>query len=105
MTTSFTQKLVPNETSLRKIVNSLNRMIEGRTDNYGAVTLRAGQTTTTVNDQNASENSTIVLSPRTANAASALATTYVSTKANGSFVLTHASNSQIDKTFDYAVIG
>jgi hypothetical protein len=105
LTATRSQKLTPSDENPRRIASALNRVIEGRTDNYGSVTLRAGETTTTVTDQNASENSTIVLSPRTANAAAALATTYVGSKLNKSFVLTHASNSQTDKTFDYAVIG
>ena len=105
MTATYSAKLKPNELEPRKIASSINRIVEGRTDNYGSVTLTANDTTTTVTNQWASENSTIVLSPRTANAAAAVATTYVSSKLNGSFVLTHANNAQTDKTFDYAMIG
>ena len=105
MTATYSAKLPPSETEPRKIASSIKRIVEGRTDNYGSVTLTANDTTTTVTNQWASENSTIVLSPRTANAAAAVATTYVSSKLNGSFVLTHANNAQTDKTFDYAMIG
>ncbi len=107
MTASQSSKIAPTgDTLLRKIIHALNRLIEGRGDNYKSeVTLTAGATTTTVLAQFVSSNSTIVLSPRTANAAAALATTYVSAKADGSFELTHANNGQTDRTFDIAWIG
>jgi hypothetical protein len=38
--------------------------------------------------------------PMTANAAAALATTYI-VPAKGQFVITHANNAQADKTFRY----
>jgi hypothetical protein len=47
----------------------------------------------------------ILLSPTTANAAAALATTYVSAVTQGSFTLTHANNAQTDKTFGYVALG
>lgn len=74
----------------------------------GQVTLRANQTTTIVTKAvspgavNVAQDDEIVLSPRTANAAAALATTYVSSVSQGSFVLTHANDAQIDKTFGWA---
>ena len=105
MTATYSAKLRPNEVEPRKIASSVNRVIEGRTDNYGSVTLTANTTTTTVTNQWASENSTIALSPRTANAAAAIAASYISTKSNGSFIITHANNAQTDRTFDYAMIG
>ena len=105
MTATYSPKLPPSETNVRKIVSSINRLSEGRSDAYGSVTQTANTTTTTVTNQWASENSTIALSPKTANAAAALATTYISTKSNGSFIITHANNAQVDKTFDYALIG
>lgn len=107
MTATVTQKLSPVEVNPRRITSAINNMIDGRTDNYGSVTLRANEATTVVatSGLRVSENSTILLSPRTANAAAALATTYVSAKGNGTFTLTHANNSQTDKTFDFAWIG
>lgn len=100
-----TAKLGEGEKDVRKIVSALNRMVEGRLDCYGQVTLRAGETTTTVDAYFASPNSTIVLSPRTANAAAAMASTFVSAKGNRAFTLAHANNAQTDRIFDYAFIG
>jgi hypothetical protein len=108
MTAKFSQKLQANEKQAMRIVNSLNRMIEGRLDAYGRVTLTPNATTTEVAGdatQFVSENSVISLSPRTAHAAAALATTYISAVVNGGFTLTHANNSQDDRTFDFSWIG
>jgi len=107
MTATVSQKLSPFEQNPRRLALAINNIIDGRTENYGEVTLRANEATTTVATSGlvVSENSTLILTPRTANAAAALATTYVSTKGNGTFTLTHANNAQADKTFDFAWIG
>lgn len=90
-----------------KFVDSINNMIKGRTENVSQVTLTANAASTTVNNSNISENSEILLSPKTANAAAALATTYIpeATILNGSFVIQHANNAQTDKTFGYVWVG
>ena len=82
-------------------------LAQGKIDSVGAVTLTASTTTTVVDGDGAlycGEDSVVVLSPRTANAAGALATTYI-TPANGSFTITHANNAQTDRTFGYSVLG
>jgi hypothetical protein len=96
-----------SEKALVKFVDSINNIIKGRSENYGQVTLRANQATTTVTNENISESSEILLSPKTANAAAALATTYIpeATILNGSFVIQHANNAQTDKTFGYVWVG
>ena len=81
------------------------QLAEGRSNAVGVCTLRASQTTTTVTAPNCGADSKVFLSPTTANAAAALATTYVSSVLAGSFVLTHASNAQADKTFGYVCLG
>ncbi len=105
MVASF--KLGKNERNLSRIVDLINRIVDGRTLNKGTVTLTAsaGSTQVTLQAGQINENSVITLSPRTANAAAALGTTYVSDKANGSFTLTHANNAQTDRTFDYSWTG
>jgi hypothetical protein len=107
MTATISQKLAPLETNQRRINTAINKIIEGRTDNYGSVTLTAStaQTVITPSGAQISENSAVFLTPRTANAAAAISTTYVSAVANGTFTLSHASNAQTDRTFDYAWIG
>jgi len=103
------QKVIPNEKDPRRIAMAINQVIDGRTDNYGSCTLTASTAQTIVSTSGlmTSENSTLVLTPTTANAAAeqGAGTLYVSAKNNGSFTLAHASNSQTDRTFDFAWIG
>lgn len=96
-----------NETSMAKILQSIRELWEGRSDAVGTVTLTANVTTTTVAAANLSAKSRIHLEPRTANAAGALATTYI-TAANhlqGSFVITHANTATTDRTFGWSARG
>lgn len=103
----ISQKLPPGGDTARRAADRVNRVIEGRTDNYGSVTLTAGAASTTVAAPYVSENSTILLTPRSANAAAEMAagTMHVSAVSNGSFVITHANNAQTDRTYDFAWIG
>jgi len=97
---------LPDERRHRQLIaEAANGALYGRLLITGSVTLTANQATTTVTDYRASNTSVILLSPRTANAAAAVANVYVSTKDNGSFILTHTNNAQTDRTFDYIVIG
>ncbi len=54
---------------------------------------------------NCGAGSQVFLAAKTANAAAALATSYVSAVANGAFTITHANNAQIDRTFGFACLG
>lgn len=78
---------------------------QGHLANVGSVTLRTSQTTTVITDDRVSINTVPLLTPTTANAAAAQATTYVSTVTNGSFTLTHASTTTADRAFKYALLG
>lgn len=95
----------PGETSLARIVRSVRDLFEGRTNAVGSLTLQAGATTTVVTFINCSIGTKVFLSPRTANAAAAISTTYVSSTWNGTFSLTHANNAQTDRTFDFVCLG
>ena len=92
--------------NLRKLAQVANRAANGKTNNTGTVTLAASTTTTTVTDSRIGEDTVVLLSPLTANAAAAIGTTYISTTTAGtSFVLTHASDANVDKTFGYILVG
>ena len=97
-------EIQPGERDIWRIVQSVIQLIR-KQNAAGTVTLRANQATTTVDKSvapgavNVSMDDGIFLSPTTANAAGALATTYVSSVGQGTFVLTHANNAQADKTF------
>ena len=95
------------ETDLKRIVLAVNQLTEGRSNAVGAVTLRANQTTTTVTAPNCGAGSHVFLFPRTANAAAVFATTYVlsSNVTAGQFVITHASDADVDQTFSYVCLG
>ena len=88
-------------------LEKLNNILRGKLNNStnGTVTLTANAASTTLTDPLITPVSVIPIHPTTANAAGALATTYVSSQTNGSAVLTHANNAQADKTFRYVVLG
>lgn len=97
----------PDGGSQREVATALNQVIQGRNNANGSVTLTASAATTAVSDDSISGDATVLLTPRTANAAAeqAAGTLYLSAIANGSFTLTHANNAQSDRTFDYLVLG
>jgi hypothetical protein len=97
--------LAPSEIDIYKIVMAVRQLMEGRSNAIGQLTLTATTTTTTVAAPNCGPNSEVFLSPRTANAAGALATTYVSAVAAGSFTLTHANAASTDRTFGFETRG
>lgn len=86
--------------------DSLNRALE-QSNAHGSVTLAASAATTAVSDFLCGPDSRIFFSPTTANAAAEVGngTMYVSARASGSFTVTHANNSQTDRTFDYLIVG
>jgi hypothetical protein len=100
-------QLPASEKKVETIVRAINQLAQGRGDNRGTVTLRASQTTTTVENQFVGENSSVILFPRSASAATAFGAgvVYVSSKTNGAFVITHDSNAATDRIFDFIFVG
>lgn len=101
------RRLPTEATNPREISQVVNNILEGKLNSTGSFTCTASATTTSVTDFRAGLNSVILLMPTTANAASEIGagTAYVSTRAKQSFTVTHANNSQTDRTFAYVVIG
>lgn len=95
----------PNEKDMFRVVRGIRDLFEGRRNTTGTVTLTANAASTTVTHANFGAASVPQLMPTTANAAAALATTYVSARTNGTFTLSHANNAQNDKTFYYSIDG
>jgi hypothetical protein len=95
------------ETDLKKIILAIQNLAAGRSNAVGTVTLATGVATTVVADKNCAAGSTPLLTPATANAATEVGngTMYVSTVANGSFTITHASSGTTGRTFLYAILG
>lgn len=78
---------------------------QGHIDNVGNVTLLTGAAATSVVDFRVGPNSFIGLMPTTANAAGAIATTYVSSRSAEGFTITHANTTTADRAFVYCILG
>ena len=89
----------------RRVAEVLNRAMLGKLNCTGTVTLTASAATTTLNDRRISAQSVILFMPTTANAATEIATMYVSARTQYSATIAHANNAQTDRTFGYVVIG
>jgi hypothetical protein len=100
-------QLLPTETSIFRIVQAVRELVMGRHNAGGSVTLRINQTTTTVSHPNCSADSYVDVfgGAKTANAAAAVSTSYISSVFQGGFTITHASNAQTDRVFLYKVTG
>ena len=98
-------QLQPEEKNITRIVQAAREAVEGRHNAFGEVTLTPAATTTVVAHPNCGLDSVVLLSPRSANAAAAIPTTWVSAVDRGGFTLTHANNAQVDRTFDFTCSG
>jgi hypothetical protein len=103
----MTTALSPAESEPYRIVNAIRQLMAGRSNAAGTVTLAANAASTVVTAVNCAAASQVFLFPKTAHAAAELAagTCYVSAVANGSFTVTHANNTQTDRTFAYVCLG
>lgn len=93
-----------DEKDLSIFALAINELAGGRSNAHGTVTLTENATSTAVTNANCNSASCVKITPTTANAAAALATTYI-TAAVGSFTITHANNAQTDRIFTYAIQG
>lgn len=95
------------EHGLRELAIAIQRIMRGETNNAGTFTLTADTTTTTVTDLKVGANTKIMYAPTTANASAEIAAgaIRISSKTKDSFVVTHVSNSQTDRDFDYSLSG
>ena len=101
-------KVLPYEaTNPREISLVVNNILNGKINSTGSFTCTASATTTAVTDERAGKNSIILLMPLSANSATEQGngTIFVSTRADGSFTVTHANNSQTDRLYGYVIIG
>jgi hypothetical protein len=94
-----------NDVGWRRLIDAVIQLVEGRNNAVGRFTLTPGATTTIVSQPNCSKDCEPQFSARTASAATALATTYVSAVNQGSFTVTHANSGVADRTFGYSVTG
>lgn len=88
----------------RDVARTVNLLLEGRINSVGNVTLSTATTTTLVSNYYANVNSKVLLMPQSANAAAALATTWVVPSAR-SMTINHASATSTDRSFGYVLLG
>lgn len=91
------------------VTNTSNNALNGKTNNTGSLTLKTSTASTTVilAKGRLGPDTQIHLAPKSSNAAAAIPTTWVSSRdvETGKFVLTHASNTQADRIFDFILVG
>lgn len=97
--------LHPTEKYMSRVVAVVNRILQGKINAVATVTLRDGETTTTLTDVRIGAGTFIGLTPTTPTAAAALPLMYVSAKDKGSATLTHDNTADLDRTFDVVLIG
>ena len=99
--------LSPSETQPYRIVAAVRQLMQGRSNATGQVTLAANAGTTSVAAPSCAPSSQVFLFPVTAHAAAELGngTLYVSAVASRAFTLTHANNTQTDRTFSFVCLG
>lgn len=89
----------------RNFALAIQQLYQGRSYAIGTVTLTASATSTVVSAPNCAAQSAVFLSPSTADAAAALASTFISSVGQGTFTITHASAASTDRTFAYVALG
>ena len=100
----MTERLKTEGESPRDVARAVNQILDGKLNSVGSLTLDTGTTTTRVADFRCSVNSKVFLMPTTANAAGALATTYV-TAERQAFTVNHGSATSTDRSFGYVILG
>lgn len=87
----------------------INALAQGKMNVSTLWTLKENATSTTFEDPRIGVESHIILTPVTSNAAAELAngTLYIpeTGRVNGQITITHANNSQTDRTFRVSIIG
>lgn len=105
MATSNFRILNPILATTREVAEVLNGAMNGKVNCSGSFTVTQNAGTTTVTDPRAGKESVILFTPTTSNAATEVNHLYVSTKNNGSFVVSHRNNGTSNRDFDYVIIG
>src|ERR1019366_8011515 len=89
----------------RGVADILRRLLNGKINTVGTVTLVANAGTTTLADVNIGGPSFIGLMPMTSNAATAWTTLYFSPPTKQAVVINHTNDANVDKIFRYVVLG
>jgi hypothetical protein len=98
-------QVATTEKNPRNFAMAIQQLYQGRSSATGTVTLAAGATSTVVAAPNCGTQSFVWLSPMTADAAAAVASTFISSVGQGMFTISHASAASTDRTFAYVALG
>lgn len=93
------------EKDLSKFALAIQQLYAGRSNAGGSVTLTPGATSTVVAADNCAAQCAVFLSPKTANAAAALATTFISAVGKQTFTISHANTATADRSFFFVCLG
>lgn len=90
-----------------RLVDVVNRSLQGKLNATVDVTLAAGAASTTITDARISIVSYLQFTPLTADAAAEQASgnMYVSAQQSGQATITHTNNAQTDRSFRVLIIG
>ena len=89
----------------RKLATALRSVLDGAHNATGSVTLRASQTTTTIDNRRIGIDTKVFLMPTTSNAAAAVTSVYQSANDEFEITLTHDSDAATDRIFYYVLSG
>ncbi len=89
---------------IKKLVLSINYLMNGKTNNTGEFTTDITTTSTIVKNTLCNENSVILITPVTANAAIHMLDSYI-VAGDKQFTYHHQAKTHTDRTFRYVIIG
>lgn len=100
-------QIQPQERDPVRFNQAIRELVEGRHNAGGTLTLTPGAASTVVTHPNCSRDSYVQVfgGAQTANAAAAIATSFIASVSQGSFSISHANNAQTDRRFYYTVTG
>lgn len=98
---------LPDEKQHRRVLaQTVNQAMAGKLNAVTQITLTPNSTTTTVTDARIGAYTFFGFSPLTPDAVTAqISGLHVSSQANGTATLTHASSASVDQTFNLLLIG
>lgn len=96
---------IPSATT-REISNVVNRLLNGKINSTGTLTLDTGTASTAISDINVTVGSYINFMPTSADAATELGSgaMYVSSRDKATFTVSHSTSTASTRTFVYVVL-
>ncbi len=88
-----------------KVATLVNRLLAGRLNSVGKVTLTQNGTSTVLSDNNYRVGSFVFLQAMTANAATVTGIYVAQSSTAGQVTITHSAVNQTDLTFSYLIVG